>query len=298
MAFLVGFPGLVFAIGTYLSDGRPNVGMQLASFLKRSSGLISILNIIVTLFVTINMALYTVDHTKLFTTDVSYYLKVNLPAYDSINAISSAQSQNSFNTMVTTVPTRRVLHERKENITINRRLDNTGPALSLVYHTNNWENVLTESNLISVCKSEQQIIANMKCLDTDGYKSAIPLVFNPQTCQYLTSYSQSLYVFGLSENAPYVQDNVDSSNPQSGILLSYFHLGSCGSSYSYKTFYDEVNENCENGIKTCNVVIQYFNAEFQEDIINAIQISIFSLVVCSIFMVLAVRGIIVAVITV
>lgn len=272
--------------------------MQLTNFLKRFSGSITILNIMVTLFVTVNMAVYTAESTQLITTDVSYYLKVNLPAYDSINAISSAQSQNSFNTMVTTVPFRRVLHERNENITINRRLDNTGPALSLVYHTNNWGNVLTESNLVSVCKSEQKIIANMKCLDTSGYKSAIPLVFNPQTCQYLTSYSQSLYVFGLSENAPYVQDNVDSSNPQSGILLSYFHLGSCGSSYSYTKFYDQVNGNCQNGIKSCNVVNQYFNAEFQDDIINAIQVSIFSLVVCSIFMIFAVRGIIVAFITV
>ena len=297
IALLVAFPGFVFSVGAYFSDG-PNIGIKLANFLKRFSALVTYLNLMVTLFVTLNMAIYTAESIQLITTDVSYYLKVNLPAYDSVDAINSAQSQNSFNNMVNTVPSRRVLHEINASMTINRRLDNTGPTLSLVYHTNNWDNLLTDSNLISVCKSEQQIIANMKCLDTSGYKSAIPLVFNPQTCQYLTSYSQSLYVFGLSDNAPYVQDNIDSSNPQSGILLSYFHLGSCGSSYTYQQFYDSTNQNCENGIKSCNVVNQYFNAEFQDDIINAIRISLYSLVICSIFMVLAVRGLIVAVFTV
>ena len=84
--------------------------------------------------------------------------------------------------------------------------------------------MLTTKNLVNICKTEKSIINSISCLDKNNLKSLIPYVFDMDSCDYLDSFSSSLYLFGLPENENFVEDNVSPSHPQSHIVISYFQV--------------------------------------------------------------------------
>lgn len=106
---------------------------------------------------------------------------------------------------------------------VSRRLGSGHDDLVTVYHTGSWQNVLTSDLLVDICLTEKKFLSELSgCLGSDE-SSMITLIFD-SSCQYRTSYEESLYLFGLEQNSQYVENNVDPSDPTSHILISYLSV--------------------------------------------------------------------------
>eukprot|EP01038_Epipyxis_sp_PR26KG_P005369 gene5369-7445_t len=276
--------------------------------------LILIMNVLLAILLIVNQGIYIVNNLSLGT-DVDYYLKVDLPEYDAVSAINNAQSLTSFNTMIST--TRRLLNEIY-HINIHEKIDdingiyllgkaeasNDGAVLSFVYHTSNWDNILTDQDLINICKIENAIVsATASCMDTSNAKSIITTIFDMSTCQYDSSYEDSLSTFGLSENSAFVSQDtaVGTSNPTSPIVISYFQMGTCSSQYTVTQFNDLINacaDETNTNIEVVFISTKFLGEEFTLTLLNAIKLSFIAFVACGIFFFVSIRGIITCLITI
>ena len=169
--------------------------------------------------------------------------------FDRTDAYQSALSINSVNLVAEKLGdgdgSRRALQRRQMQ-------DGAADILTLVYHTSSWENLLKEDELFYTCLTERGIIDNVGCLDASDYQSMVPLVFNATTCEYLTSYEESLPLFGLSDNAIFRADSTVYDSKQSSVLVSYFRLGRCDED-SLGSFESNLNKQQVEDIKVTHV---------------------------------------------
>lgn len=66
------------------------------------------------------------------------------------------------------------------------------------------------------------MLSSLSCIGEES-SSMLSIIFDEQ-CNYITSFEDSLYLFGLEENSIYVQDNINEDSPQSDVLLSYMSV--------------------------------------------------------------------------
>lgn len=267
-----------------------------------------------------------------FSVDIDYYLTVNNPSYDAMTAISGAQDFNSLATSgylsalaLTTkgaLSRARLQHTASStnfhklrgkkgshriltnastfetSVHLGRRLGNYETStLSLVYHNDDspWSNVLTEDYLVSLCLAEQSIIASVGCINSNDPKSLLLNIFD-SNCNYKMSFSETSKTFTLAENEAYVEDNCDG---RSSILISYYQLGSCHDIYSSSQFQTALDDALypDSGVSLTFVEVNYMYDDFVDAIVDAGKISAISLVVCVCFLVVGIRGFILAITT-
>lgn len=265
---------------------------------KRYASVIFTVNLILWITVTIMQSVYVYDTMELGE-EVTYYLTVDLPVFDANNAINSATTTYSFNVVVSqatssvsTSPEHRHLiphgsllsHEKK-------RLKSTYDTISLVYHFDDYDNLVTEDALVAACMTERNILNNVGCLFSSSYESIIAASLNYQTCEYLTSFNDVAPNFALSDNEYFVQDNPGSVNaPDSAILISYFQVGFC-SSLSLDAFSDLLNaQGADYGISVVYVNSYLVGKGFGESVFNAIDLSVYAVLLCTLFFMLCIRG--------
>jgi hypothetical protein len=189
------------------------------------SGLITIYHLILTSVLALYFIQSIFQNLKI-AVDLSYYTKTSIKTYQAYDAIQSGEYDYSYynvkNYQYTT--TRPGLEtETASGTGTRRRLDSSYDDLVVVYHTGSWKNVLTSDLLIDICLTEMNVLSELtKCVGSDE-SSMIQLIFTPD-CQYRTSYEESLYLFGLEENSPYVENNVNPNDPISHVLISYFSV--------------------------------------------------------------------------
>jgi hypothetical protein len=172
----------------------------------------------------------------------------------------------------------------------------TTQSFSIVYHTDNWDNMLTADNLVNICRTEQKLIQQMTCINFDKYKSMIPTIFDLSTCTYFTSFEDSLYKFGLSENSPYVEDGISATYPRSDILISFFKTGTC-TDYSEDQLVSMFDKVEVDNVEITYVSQDFVQLEFDAAIFDALYYSAVTIIFCAGFMLLSVRGLIVTMIT-
>jgi hypothetical protein len=177
-----------------------------------------------------------------------------------------------------------------------RRLDGATQSLSITYHTDDWDNMIVDDMLRDVCLTERDIISSVTCIDASNYKSVLTSVFNTTSCEYFTSYDQSVAAFGLNSNSLHVADNTPSEDPVSDIIISYFQMGNCTHTSS-GSFGDELAMHTYGEVQTTYVSNQYLKEEFGDDISDALWYTGGSLVLSISFMVLGVRGVVISLTT-
>lgn len=213
--------------------------------------------------------------------DPSYYLQVNLPAYDAVRTIDIAENKASFYSLgQLQVSNRRKLLESE--------------ALYIVYHTNHWDNILNKTELENICLSEKSILENVNCIDSTNYKSAISEIFDISTCQYWTSYTKAVSYMGQAENADYVAENMNTNFEESAILQSYFGVGSCDQDFTSEEFTQELNDYTISNIKTTFAGEKMLKLEFQEAIDDAITLCTVAAIISGVIIAISVRGLVIA----
>jgi hypothetical protein len=236
------------------------------------------INFLISLLLCCNFAAYALHHLQLGL-DISYYLKINLVAYDAIGAINQASSSSSFSSVAFSSTTRRRLEDIRSNAA--SKSSTSSSAVALVYHEQSWGNIYTESSLQNICLVEKSIREQMTCFDiTSGY-SIMPKLFDISTCDYLTSYDDALYQLSLAENALFVQDQAGSS--KGSILLSYVRLGHCVALYPRvaqltSAIRSSASKDSSSGSDVGSITVTvitptYLKKEFVDATLNAILVS-------------------------
>jgi hypothetical protein len=253
--------------------------------------LIAILMILWGLVISGIQALYLSEHATL-ATDLDYYLKVDIPQYEVVDLIDQAEQVHSMNYYFA-----QVSFPKPPSSPFRRRLkSSSNQNLGLIYHTNDWQNMLSEQNMVSACETELNILKNVPCIDTSSSHSLLHSVFRPGTCHFRTSYADALWSFGQPDNSQYVADNVDANNPESAIISSLFELGTCGE-FTVQGLQDELNDQSEGGVEVTYVCPSFITKAFQDGIYNGAYISVLALIMSAIFIAISVRGVVVTIVT-
>lgn len=211
-----------------------NIQRTILQYHIQFSGLITIYHLLLTAILAFYFIQIILQNLKI-AVDLSYYTKTSIKTYQAYDAIQSGQYDYSYynvkNYQYSTSHRsphgshgshRRARIDSQENQ--KRRLSSSNyDDLVVVYHTGSWNNVLTSDLLIDICFTEKNLLFKLSdCIGSDE-SSMIEVIFTPD-CQYRTSYEESLYLFGLEENSPYVENNVNPNDPISHILISYFSV--------------------------------------------------------------------------
>jgi len=162
-------------------------------------------------------------------------------------------------------------------------------TILLVYHTNSWDNVLTTNYLQSICETERNIKRDLTCLNTPTFSSLITSMYIYPDCSNIVGDLRSLNVY---QSSAYLQDNVEVSNPQSSIVISYVRLGSCLSTNSDDSFLKKLNSNAVGDIAITVVNAGILNDEFTSAVFNSITLTIYGIILSMAVFAVYTRGII------
>ena len=161
--------------------------------------------------------------------DLTYYTKASIKTYEAYDAIQSGKYDYSYYNYYATgglpgggTSSNNVHTALHQPLASQRRLGSSYDDIVLIYATNNWKNVLTEEKLIQACFAEKAMLRSLPCMGQQR-SSMLDIIFD-MNCEYLTSYADSLYLFGAEENEIYVEDNIIATSPESDVLLSYMSV--------------------------------------------------------------------------
>jgi hypothetical protein len=239
---------------------------NLTLFLYRFAPVVAVATLLWSAIILVNQASYTYRNVSL-NKNPSYYLSVDLPAWDTLAAINYVTTDNSYNAVNAqkgTVDRRRrrrlfedKTEEEEEKTSFysfffpassseegqHRSLQEiqVDTTLTLAYHTEGFDNVLTTTTLQHICETELNIVkaSNTTCLGSishTNYHTIMDQLYQKGTCTPLkTPFSASFPIFSYEDNSRYVSDDVVSTStitpssltPSSSIILSYFDIGSC-----------------------------------------------------------------------
>ena len=127
--------------------------------IDKFSVFISIGSFFLSLVLCVNQTAYIYRKISFTTSNINYYLKVNIPAFDNIQIINSVQAATSFNYYLSSISPN-VQYETPSNSGIHGRHLDVGSnyLLSLIYHKGNWDNILSIPDLQKICETERVII--------------------------------------------------------------------------------------------------------------------------------------------
>ena len=223
---------------------------------------------------------------------LEYYLRVNLPQYEYIQALSSAATQYSFNTAMAV----------KEEVALARRRLQMEAAvqstLSLVYQDRDLvSNVIDPTILQLICESERDILSNVTCIDDRRKDTFLTQIFDTSTCVMQASLDEVKEYLANTDNTRFVQDNVNVHNVTSAILISYFDIGTCGETYTPKEFSNAIDAYTSNLL-----TVTYVNHEMERDDfydvigVNLLYYGILGCIIAFILLIIGLRGIFVSII--
>ena len=283
----------------YKNNHHHNFSLRkaLAAYITNHSYNLAITNILLALILCLNQAaVFYQSHTSVGV-DISYYLRVNSLEYDNADAISAAGSMNSFGVSSLSIPhnnnRNRYLQEINDHIETNRRLSATS-WLSLTYHRRSWGDVLSATELQSICSTEHRILKNLNCLQNGTLQSIIPSIFESGSCLQFSTNLNAL--FSSTANSEYLQDNVDPVNPRSAIVTSYMRSATC-QSLSADEFQSRLNGFTLGDVEVVYVQADLLNAEFFDAITNAATVSVIAMVISAGILFLGLGNVICTVVT-
>jgi hypothetical protein len=202
-------------------------------------------------------------------------LKEQLKEFQKQSVVQKIASNNNHN------------NNNTSNDNSRRRLSSTSD-MALIYHTDHWDNMFLENNLIAACQTEKKILANVGCLNLNDGITLLGTVFD-ENCEFTVSYQYAVQTFTLPDNSDYVADNVDASNPESAVVGSLFKAGTC-QDMSLDSFESQLSGQSTGGVDTVYLCTPFITTAFTDAIINGVYLSVFALVFGSLYILISVRG--------
>eukprot|EP01038_Epipyxis_sp_PR26KG_P012680 gene12680-17002_t len=270
-------------------------------YLYRYSSYVAFGNLFLALILTVNQGSFLVRHYENgfdLNQNVDYYMKTNTVTSYGVETLDAATISNSLAIKMFTTSTGDTLTTSNESDDI----------LRIIYHyskgnKHQFSNVLTRTNLLSVCNTEKNILAGLTCLDTSYYRSIMPDLFDMDTCSLKASYSSTIASIDRYQNEIYLSDSSyltaqsTTENIQSEVLISYFKIGSCHT-MTNNDFQTELSK-----YNVGNIDMLFSSSHFNKNAMNAMQYRVMkyglgSLALGSLYFISTVRGFICAVITI
>ena len=164
--------------------------------------------------------------------------------------------------------------------------------LAVAYHTAGYDNLISSSQLHSICLTEHNILTSLPCVTSGTYKSIIPAVYNPNTCVPLPGVTRS--VFAEYQNAGFVQDNINNQTISSNVIISYFRTGSCDN-IGYATLGSDLSSLAVGSIQTTFIDKATLHAEYTDQITNVFTSTGIVILIAAIMMLIGLRGLIITI---
>lgn len=261
-------PGVIMLLHIlYLRRGYFNVVRivdEMIQYYVTKSGVILLYSVVIILCLCVNQIAYVQTHLS-YSNDISYYLQVNLPEFDAISTIQSANTLTSFNVLVSSPDSllsvqSRLAADPRSNAHkylfpevfawstsegsvrrgqasseyINRRLSSNGNSFVIIYHAKKYANLITAEYLSQICQIELAIRENMPCLDKYNYQSIIPTLTAYPDCRTTGINVNNINNVDSAEYSVYFQDNFNLNEKTSALLMSYtqYHTSLCGRTYT------------------------------------------------------------------
>ncbi len=242
----------------------------LGIYLDDNSSRIALRTIILTILLSLNQICYSYQNNLSISLDPTYYSRTNSAIGDDVEAIILSGSQ-SFASLSET----------------SRRLSSSDSWIAFVYHTSNFDELLYSRNFEAICHTENNILKKLPCIYSSGIKSIIPSVFNTTSCTQLYGAHQK---YSMYENQNYLQDNVNSLEPNSTIVISYFQSNYCND-YSIKSIQSQLSALTVNPIQITVVDDNFIRQDFYNNVVDAYSTSGISILIMTIFLVFGLRGV-------
>ena len=264
---------------------------KFADIISKYSTIILITNIFLASVLSCNQLLYGLKHLT-FTSDVSYYLKVDIDEYDYYNTIKSSISNSSYNA---------VLHYfgmSYDSLT-QRRLTSTGSqGTVIVYAKSSFRNIINENDLTDFCYLDNNLNYYLNCLEFNTRKSFLPLVMNMSSCTLLHPLNVSINI--LSQNSTdltlFFADNYENKNPSSSILINYYPDSMCPDQYNSnlfdKSFHNSIKLSGILGVFPVYINSSYLIDQFFDSLKTTAIDSLKAVILCFIFLSLSFKSVI------
>ena len=202
---------------------------NLTVFVYRFAPIIVLANLFWSGIIMVNQAAYAYRHMD-WHRNPSYFLSVDLPSFNNLQAINYATIQDSFNAITALSSGRRRL-----------QLEPVDTTLTLTYHTKTFENLVDAKRLKQICQTELNILkassGNDSCIDVSRYSSVLPSYFQMNLAAATCTQTSTAYAnLARMDNSLFVQDYIDPQAPETPVLLSFFDLGACRHKYTPREF--------------------------------------------------------------
>lgn len=274
---LVPFSAWATWIGLLIFRKRSwNIGFREAhgSYVWRFSAVHSATNLLLAFLLAYNSVAYVLEQKLSLATDFNYFLSVNIPAFDAASVIGTAKSTQSLASFI-----------NSGGQVGQRRLGSTSSVV-LVYHTDSYSNLVPDID--QVCKAESWIRKTVSCL-------------NFPTVSVLDSicvdHADVDSTISNPEFSDSVEDSLDPSSPKTSIIMTFATSATCFEEYATSSsFYSALNQPGST-IRVTFFSSDFILEDFTDAIINASYLSVVSLLASLVFMVVALRGLGVVIIT-
>ncbi|RYH05838.1 hypothetical protein EON65_43685, partial [archaeon] len=237
----------------------------------------------------VNQASYAYSNLKV-AYDMAYYSQVDSYDFTALSAINNLAALNSINALNVDYGADKLTRRRLQ-------LSALDSSFTVSYHTEKWENMITEENLRDICYTERRLLnATSLCFNTTYYESIIPSIFT-KSCTYKQPFQEVRSLFGRTDNTPYVTDFINPTEPTSPVLLSYFSQGTCRENDPNNLHTDMNNLAVNRTMIT--ITSTDVNENYLKDIAgNTMYYLLASLLVCFLILIVGTRGVVVSMMTV
>lgn len=269
---------------------------NLVLFLYRFAPIMVVALLFLSTIMLINQASYAYRHLSL-NRNPSYFLSVDLPSFDILKAINSVTVDNSYNQITA------LAQGGSRRLQASMAVDTT---LTLTYHTSDFTNLATSSFFTQMCQTELAILKdNTTCINKNRYDSLLPQFYRlPQSCTPVKSpvADQLTPILSRTKNSRFVQQPLDTTNPETAIVSTYFDIGTCADTFSPSEFSDYLQRYVSAASGGGDLHITYTSASLnRDDVDNAIKDAGYYLmvagIVCAVILFLFQRGIIMSLVT-
>ena len=187
-----GIPLLLLGLYIVFSEyGRsePHYQRAAAHYVSQHAAKLLILHFILVLAMVANNVLTAYQNLN-FPVDIEYFLRVDFPEYDVIQAIDNSVTLYGTDKYTGNLPNRRRLKQREESVLSTQSVRLSGrlqsqsssssnEALTLIYHTRDWDDMLTPTLWKAACRAEAAMYSTLPCLvDDSGVPSLVRAVVN------------------------------------------------------------------------------------------------------------------------
>lgn len=263
-----------------------------AGFVVRRAGVISLVNFVVLSLFMANQTTRFIMNTTIGT-DIMYYTKVDLPEYDSYDAVSAAAS-TSFNSVAASLQSLNPLAQRGFGPDFHgRRLGSTTP-FTLIYHSSNYDEILSNTDLLTdICNTERNIRSQSPCLGLSTFATVLSAFFDVKTCELVVpdpvAAARSL---SSDETAAYFEDGFNANDPQTHVIISVTTSGTCHGSENSVEMADVLHSYQVGSAKVSYAETSYLQDDFVLAVIYCAFLTIAGLALSVVFFTYWIRGLI------